>query len=391
LDPPDSAAGLRYTGYIPGLDVLRGVAILLVIVYHGTDGRVPWSTASSWWRWPLLAAHYGASGVQLFYVLSGFLITSILLDTKGSEEYYRKFYIRRALRILPAYLLLLVVLKIGDVVSWRFILAALLYIANSASLVGARSSEYGALWSLAVEEQFYLIWPFVVRKLSMRSLTRLILGYYVFDLMLRLAYLIFAPHADTAYKLWFNASTLLSGALIAVLLRRKLLRHDNIDRVIWTVGGLALLTIPAMIFLDMHPSQTLPIRLLSTLERLPYIFTYSALLLIALKYNRGAAPASERSFPTRFLAFFGYISYGLYLVHQFVFLKFDRLMQGRWLGSYMTNPWSLLANAAICIVISTALAYLSRRYFEDFFLKKKDKVVPYKDPAVNEARVSEPA
>jgi peptidoglycan/LPS O-acetylase OafA/YrhL len=113
-------------------------------------------------------------------VLSGFLISSILIDTAGKPDYYRKFYVLRALRILPAYLLILAVLKLDHVVSWRFILAAMLYIANMAGLVGARSGEYGALWSLAVEEQFYLVWPIIVRKLSLRSLTRLILCYYVF-------------------------------------------------------------------------------------------------------------------------------------------------------------------------------------------------------------------
>ncbi len=147
-----NTTALRYKGYIPGLDILRGLAILLVLLYHGTDGRVPWASAANWLRWPLLAAQYGSGGVQLFFVLSGFLISSILIDTAGKPDYYRKFYVRRALRILPAYLLILAVLKLDHVVSWRFILAAMLYIANMAGLVGARSGEYGALWSLAVEE-----------------------------------------------------------------------------------------------------------------------------------------------------------------------------------------------------------------------------------------------
>jgi peptidoglycan/LPS O-acetylase OafA/YrhL len=132
---------------------------------------VPWVEDTTWMRYPLRAALFGITGVQLFFVLSGFLISGILIDTAASKGYYRKFYMRRALRILPAYLLMLTVLWVDHAVSWRFVLAGLLYVANMASLVGAGSSEYGPLWSLAVEEQFYLIWPVFVRRLSLQTIT----------------------------------------------------------------------------------------------------------------------------------------------------------------------------------------------------------------------------
>jgi peptidoglycan/LPS O-acetylase OafA/YrhL len=390
---PDPEA-LRFKGYIPGLDVLRGIAILMVLLYHGFDGRVPWQNTTGWMRWPLLAAQYGSSGVQLFYVLSGFLISSILLDTAGSKDYYRKFYVRRALRIMPAYLLMLVVLKLDHIVSWKFVLAALLYIANMASLVGAKSSEYGALWSLAVEEQFYLIWPMIVRRCSPKTLTRIIIGYLVFGVLLRLLFEIYFPRADATYKLWFNADMLLSGALVSICLRRNLLRRDKITRLFWMLAGLALLAWPAIValdVLDVNHSSFIGVRVLYAFYHFPFMLTYVALLLLVLKFNKGAASVAKRCVVTQLLAFLGYISYGLYLVHQLVFTTYDRMVEHTALGDYALRPGMLVLSVLICTAISIALAYLSRRFFEEIFLRQKDKVVPYKNPDVNEAPVSEPA
>jgi len=200
--------------YVPGLDGLRALAVLAVVAYHVDFG------------W----AQGGLLGVGIFFTLSGYLITDLLLAHQAATGRLQlvSFWHRRARRLLPALFVMLALVAgwvallqraqlpalrgamaaaAGYVSNWWFIAQNSSYFARFGP-----PSPLGHLWSLAVEEQFYLIWPFVVRKLSMRSLTRLILGYYVFDLMLRLAYLIFAPHADTAYKLWFNASTLLSGA-----------------------------------------------------------------------------------------------------------------------------------------------------------------------------------
>jgi peptidoglycan/LPS O-acetylase OafA/YrhL len=326
--------------------------------------------------------------VQLFFVLSGFLISSILIDTAGKPDYYRKFYVRRALRILPAYLLILAVLKLDHVVSWRFILAAMLYIANMAGLVGAQSSEYGALWSLAVEEQFYLIWPVVVRRLSLKSLTRLILGYYVFAFALRLIFGLRFPQMDLHYKLWFNADALMSGALIAISLRRNLLRRDNITGWIWGLATTAVILWPLTIFLDVQHNPTLLHRALRPVSFYSQLATYCAFLLMVIRANQGVA-LEKPSAAARLLAFFGYISYGLYLVHQLIYGTFDRWVRGTVLSPDANHPWALLLNTVICVAISTGIAYLSRRYFEDLFLRQKDKVVPYNNPAVNEKPVAE--
>jgi peptidoglycan/LPS O-acetylase OafA/YrhL len=114
--------------------------------------------------------------VYLFFVLSGFLITGILLDSKPKPQYYRRFYIRRALRILPVFYLLLLLLilmpRTGWLehrdVGWPFIGLSFFYLANVTNLFGV-PAQYAALWSLAVEEHFYLVWPTVVCALSRRA------------------------------------------------------------------------------------------------------------------------------------------------------------------------------------------------------------------------------
>jgi len=154
--------------HIPALDGLRGIAILLVIP-HNAD---IFSNSASW-LWPIaLIAHAGWIGVQLFFVLSGFLISRNLLDTRRDANYLRSFYVRRALRIFPLYFLTLFVglVVLPHVV--QFSPAALAshhhqiwlwtFLSNWAQPYGLEVSGFSHFWSLAVEEQFYLVWPFVV-------------------------------------------------------------------------------------------------------------------------------------------------------------------------------------------------------------------------------------
>ena len=154
--------------HVPALDGLRGLAILLVIP-HNADTF----SQSATWLWPVaLLAHAGWIGVQLFFVLSGFLITRNLLARRGAGDYLRSFYVRRALRIFPLYFLTLFV---GLVLLPRLVefspaaLASLqnqvwlwTFLSNWAQPLGHEVSGFSHFWSLAVEEQFYLVWPFVV-------------------------------------------------------------------------------------------------------------------------------------------------------------------------------------------------------------------------------------
>lgn len=358
---------------MPGLDLLRGMAISFVLIHHGVESRLPWSEMHGPARYLVYLTSWGRTGVHLFFILSGFLITGILLDTKDRTDYWARFYRNRALRILPAYLLMLVLLKTTGIVSWRFVIAALLYIANMAKLVGARMNEYGSFWSLAVEEQFYLIWPFAIRRLSLNALTKGICFVVVLSPILFITAELFGITFDIRYKLWGNACWLLCGALIAVTLRTKALNRTNILKVAWILVAASAAALPVMAYAEMHPSRTSWTGYASGENVLFFAImpAYCALLLFVISGNRGPASASARGWIGRVLAFLGYISYGLYLVNWFIFTQCDAF-----LGKTAFQPrlhdlgWVLITCLAYS-AISIGIAFLSRRYFEERFLKLK--------------------
>lgn len=119
-------------------------------------------------------SHAGWLGVNLFFVLSGFLITRILIETRDSPDYYRSFYSRRALRILPAYLALLLILLAAGAIQAGFAALCIFFLANMAPILGM-AMQYRPLWSLAVEEHYYLVWPSIVRRLSLRQLAAIVI------------------------------------------------------------------------------------------------------------------------------------------------------------------------------------------------------------------------
>jgi len=214
----------------PRLDGLRGLAIALVMLYHTTQygfARDPFAKAL------VLVPSLGWSGVDLFFVLSGFLITGLLLRAKRGERYYRVFFARRALRILPLYwAVLLFFLALGPRLplfahvdfwypgasreSWWF----WLFLSNvEIAWEGARQHRFLDLaWSLAIEEHFYLLWPWVVRHTSERGLLRVCAAAALGALALRAALLWagaspLAPYVLTPCRL----DTLATGSALAVL------------------------------------------------------------------------------------------------------------------------------------------------------------------------------
>jgi peptidoglycan/LPS O-acetylase OafA/YrhL len=358
---------LKFRGYIPGLDVLRGMAIAFVLTYHGVAGRTPWENWHGLARVVVYLSFLGLTGVDLFFVLSGFLITGILLDSAQSHRYYRSFYRNRMFRILPAYGLMLVVLLATHTINGYFLLAALLFIANMASLVGAHTTQYPSLWSLAVEEQFYLLWPTIVRHFSPRTLVRLIITYLVASPFVRMTVAHYRPHLDMIYKLWGNADWLLAGALVAITLRTGVLNRDNIRRWMLTLGAMVAVSGPICIYRDLHHLSNYEA---NPFYRLPFLLLYLLLLLVVISRNLGSSV--EPSPLCRAFSFLGYISYGLYLVHSLIFQKFDHAVGSTWLGSTATLL-PILVSFVLSAVLAIAVAWLSRRFFESFFLNLRKR------------------
>ena len=140
---------------MPELDTIRGIAVLGVLFLHGFSWQYAGLHFGTLARMVLAATQPGWLGVNLFFVLSGFLITGILLDSKQAPHFYRTFYTRRALRILPAYYALLILLLLLHSSSAGFVGLSFVYLANVTDLFGI-ACGYGPLWSLAVEEHYYL-------------------------------------------------------------------------------------------------------------------------------------------------------------------------------------------------------------------------------------------
>ena len=161
-DAPAAAGPERRPGYRPDVEGLRGVAIILVIIGHEGDFSL---------GHPILG-QVGAAGVLLFFILSGFLITGMLhrevMDTGHIDLY--DFYVRRALRILPAFwvliavTVLLMLLGLVTDVTWKAVLACLFFVRN----IRGRGQSLGHVWSLSLQEQFYVIWPFIIFRLGLR-------------------------------------------------------------------------------------------------------------------------------------------------------------------------------------------------------------------------------
>lgn len=356
---------LRIDGHIPKLDSLRGAAILLVLTYHAYGGSVDYRTWHEPDRFLVYLSRYGYTGVELFFVLSGFLITNILLSSKHKPGYMTTFYKRRAMRILPAYLAVLVVIKLGLGVTWKYILACLLYIANMAGLVGARSSEYAPLWSLAVEEQFYLLWPFCVRRMETRSLLKLALGICFTMPLLRLLAAAVSASIDIRYKTYFIADYLLYGAVLAIAINLHVIHKRNIVAVANGFLGAGSFSMLGVVYLEYFPNHSwYVIILLRAWGVLPFVWIYAGLVLRAVQCHSSGDESSNRV-----LAFFGYISYGLYLIHELLFREYGTITSGTPLAALRGNLSMVTVRFVIVGSISVFVAYLSRRFYEDYFLR----------------------
>ena len=370
-------------GFIPALDGLRGIAIIVVMLHHFTYYR-PASGIDGLIGDVLF---FGWTGVDLFFVLSGFLITGILLDTRGSKHYFTTFYARRTLRIFPLYYL---VLFLAFVVLPKFPAVHAVLIGQEAGVdlppqwpywfywTNFSIVDHGWLhgwldvgWSLAIEEQFYLVWPLVIWLCPPRLIAPLCGVILLAEPIAR----IYARESDYpslwVYLLtWYRLDGLATGALLAVAQRRGLL--PLLDRwvpvvVIAGVAGIIVCTI-------MGGHTWWWNRWMQQYGYSLIAITAGAMLVSAI--NRPADSLWPRMLSAGWLRAFGKYSYGLYLIHAPVMRAvreyvFDPL-------EYETSaPWSaqmLFYGAATAPAF--ALAWLSWRLFEAPILRLKARF-PY--------------
>jgi peptidoglycan/LPS O-acetylase OafA/YrhL len=358
---------------LDSLDGWRGVAILLVFVRHyflTSHVHLRIIQATEW------VASAGWVGVDLFFVLSGFLITGILLDTRGHKHYFRNFYARRTLRIFPLYygvlLLSLAPTKLLHLQWQRGDIVHFLYVGNIAiqfnpALDGVKPwLNFDALWSLAVEEQFYLVWPLMVLFIANRKALRWIAAFMGAALLIRIALIVLLPpgHAfEWNYKvLPMRADALLCGAAAAILVRAGTL-EEAVQRFRWP-AWIAAIGIAAILIqdrrLEFHSN-------LSSAIVFPCLgILFACLLLVALQNGSWAYRIGR----TPWLRFFGRYSYGIYIFHLLV----DTTFLMRWLQN-RTHSQALggILYVISILILTTAVAVLSYELYERHFLKLKSR------------------
>ena len=359
--------------YVPGLDGVRGLAILLVLCFH-----LLWSNFVTGSRTLDIVVRLRSSawvGVDLFFALSGFLITGILLDTRDGPNFFRNFYARRALRIFPLYYAVLVVLAIAfhptDLTASRPLLILAAYLQNTplwwSGHIPSHVADFTShLWSLATEEQFYLVWPLIVVLIrSRRGLLWLAGSLIVLSPVLRYVLLLHGAPFQETYKLIFcRADGLLAGAWLATAQRTpygpKVLRLAPVTLAMGVLSC-ALIVILSGSF-DFEQSRAVN------------IFAYSALAvtgtsLVAVVQSPSAWIA--RCFRWRILRFFGRYSYGLYVFHQMVAVVVEEHFGGLLRNSIHVKTLLHLVFMAIVLAITIPLTMLSYQYFERPFLRLK--------------------
>ena len=351
---------------MPELDSLRGVAILLVLFYHGYFWRFGQAGLSGLARLFVEATWPGWLGVNLFFVLSGFLITGILLGSKLKRDYYRHFYTRRALRILPAYYAILLLLLVTGLKPRSFLVLSVFYLSNITPIFGV-SQAYPVLWSLAVEEQFYLLWPTAVKRLSTKVLERCALATVAIVPVLRAISFILGWQNGFRMYTWFVIDGLAMGAWLAIYVRKLDSSRKGLARISVTALAIAVLAITAGArFGILTRLRLLGATFQETCGNLAFLGLLGLVLLTGTSRWKSLVRWSV-------LEFYGDISYGLYLVHLLVFGECSRLISALLpgLGSPAGSFRIMTFYFVISVTFATAVAFVSTQVFRRTILANK--------------------
>jgi peptidoglycan/LPS O-acetylase OafA/YrhL len=356
--------------YFPGLDTLRFIAALSVLVQHVAQFQGLFGLGSAGWFHRLFLS--GRDGVLLFFVLSGFLITYLLLverEREGSID-VRRFYVRRVLRIWPLYFLVVVVafaiwLGFGSPIpAWRQPLHGgvfLLYVVFLANVAQFHTQPLGLsqTWSIAVEEQFYAVWPPLLRVFA-----RFALGFLVVFVVLKVALvaILFAALGHSSEVALFvqqlALESMAAGAVGAVLVHRR----SPLLRIIFhPVAQVVTLAAFVAVIVDFD-------RLFAWTPSLATIVL--SLVFVLLVLNVGCNERVLLRVGTAALDYLGRISYGVYMFHPLLVYGIFLVIHG--LGWKMSTPL-LGAVYVVALLATVGVAAASYRWFETPFLRLKKR------------------
>jgi peptidoglycan/LPS O-acetylase OafA/YrhL len=334
---------IQTSDHIPELDGVRGCAITMVLLFHFAPdlpkNRILMHTLG-----------FGWTGVNLFFVLSGFLITRILLRTRDRHDYFRSFYFRRALRIFPVYYwtLAVAVLLFGAVPALNGILPLAhdrffywFYLSNwTPLLLELNQRSFGHFWSLAVEEQFYWIWPIVVLFVKPQRLVWVAVGIFASAVLLRIAFV------DTHY--WFirwntfcQTDALMMGALCALAWEAP-----TVAKSLACYASYIGAAIPCIILAVVVGDHWLGDKFTATIGVMALALAFGALLWYA---TVGPLWLSIL-FRSPILTGMGKYSYGIYVYHQPIYLMLIQL-------HLVQRGWATFAASLMASILLGALSY----------------------------------
>lgn len=354
--------------YYPALDGLRGIGCLLVVIYH-----------NFWFFHKYL--FFGWVAMDIFFVLSGFLITDILVKSFGKENYLKNFYIRRILRVFPLYYtaLFLFIVILPRVPSFPIPLDQYVhnqiwywtFLQNWVIIFKGLGDQTALmhLWSMAVEEQFYLLWPLVFAFIKKPKYLIIFLSALLISLIIFRFWLWMKQVPGLSYFNFFNFTRIdgiCIGCIVALLqnTNSKLIRNYTFI----PVFSLAIYNF-LFYFLNLYYK-----------DYFPYLgligFTTFATLLGILVYSiiNQTPPILSKVFDISLLKFIGRISYGTYIFHWPIYLFIKNSSEG-WAHAHIPGIYSDLSISVLSTILAYVTGYLSYRYFESYFLRLKNKFI----------------
>jgi peptidoglycan/LPS O-acetylase OafA/YrhL len=378
-------------GHLPVLDGVRGLAVMMVLIFHFVGQMLPTNGIE---RAVVAVTKHGLLGVDLFFVLSGFLITGLLYEARDKPHYLRNFYVRRLLRIFPLYYGVLALVffaaplipllqgttldYLRERQAWAWLYGVNIYLAAHDEWSFSYLNHF---WSLCVEEHFYLFWPFVVLLVARRprGLIGVCLAISLGAMLARVIGVLMGLSWWTTVVLTpFKLDGLALGAFLAVMMRQPGGQHwllRGLPKVACVVGGLVVIS---FVWTVLVSRQGLDI--VGSIRAALFQILMACLLIAVLIAPKKSAVS--RFFCSRAMVLLGTYSYGLYVYHHFIsyYLTSNRteLELGNWLGSH---GLAVALQAIFGISISFVLAYLSYELFEKRFLVLKTKF----ETAANEA------
>jgi len=314
----------------------------------------------------------------LFFVLSGFLITGILLDTRSDPRYFRNFYARRALRILPVYYAVLLAILIFYRHSGNYVLLSFFYLSNIAPILGIAMVN-GAMWSLSVEEHYYLLWPLLVRKLQPQTVAVVAAAVCVAEPVIR--GLAFSHVASVFPYTWFRLDGIACGALLACFVRSSRYSLQNAKTLVIALASIGVVAEVAGTPWGIRQHETL-------FGAIAQFTTINLLCAAAVLWgvSRSELPQT-RMLRNSFLTILGELSYCLYLVHCLVMNAYDASLKALHYRP-ITDFKSILLRAVVVVGLSFAIAAISRNALELPALRLKRFFEPSDATAVEATHIA---